>query len=39
MAIDQIEGMMKLLGYKLKEKKDVNGALLELEQVLIEEMV
>lgn len=39
MAIDQIEGMMKLLGYKLKEKKDVNGALLELEQALIEEMV
>ncbi|MEG6569471.1 hypothetical protein [Thermoanaerobacterium thermosaccharolyticum] len=39
MAIDQIEGMMKLLGYKLKEKKDVNGALLELEQVLIEEIV
>lgn len=39
MAIDQIEGMMKLLGYKLKEKKDVNGALLELEQVLIEEVV
>ncbi|MFU0783850.1 MAG: Response regulatory domain-containing protein [Thermoanaerobacterium thermosaccharolyticum] len=39
MAIDQIEGMMKLFGYKLKEKKDVNGALLELEQVLIEEIV
>ncbi|MBP2070850.1 hypothetical protein [Thermoanaerobacterium butyriciformans] len=39
MAIDQIEGMMKLLGYKLKEKKDVNGALLELEQVLIEEAI
>lgn len=39
MAIDQIEGIMKLLGYKLKEKKDVNGALLELEQVLIEEVV
>jgi len=39
MAIDQIEGMMKLLGYKLKEKKDVNSALLELEQALIEEVV
>ncbi|SNX54088.1 hypothetical protein [Thermoanaerobacterium sp. RBIITD] len=39
MAIDQIEGMMKLLGYKLKEKKDVNGALLELEQALIEEII
>lgn len=39
MAIDQIEGIMKLLGHKLKEKKDVNGALLELEQALIEEVV
>ncbi len=39
MAIDQIEGIMKLLGYKLKEKHDVNGALLELEQALIEEVV
>lgn len=38
MAIDQIEGMMKLLGYKLKQK-DVNNALIELEQVLIKEIV